>query len=50
MTCRLPAGLLALALSGCITRTEASGPVRASVPLGALLKPGDTVVVSERWF
>lgn len=33
-----------------ITRTEASGPVRATVPLGTLLKPGDTVVVSERWF
>ncbi len=33
-----------------LTRNEAGGPVRASVPLGTLLKPGDTVVVSERWF
>lgn len=33
-----------------LTRTDSTGPVRASVPLGTLLKPGDTVVVSERWF
>ena len=33
-----------------LTRTEASGPVRASVPLGTMLRPGDTVVVAERWF
>ncbi|MDR3466576.1 MAG: polysaccharide export protein [Xanthobacteraceae bacterium] len=33
-----------------LTRTEASGPLRASVPLGTPLRPGDTVVVTERWF
>ncbi len=33
-----------------LTRTDATGPVRASVPLGTLLRPGDTVVVTERWF
>jgi polysaccharide biosynthesis/export protein len=33
-----------------ITRTEAAGPIRASAPLGTLLRPGDTIVVGERWF
>jgi polysaccharide export outer membrane protein len=33
-----------------LTRTDQTGPVRASVPLGTLLRPGDTVVVGERWF
>jgi len=33
-----------------LTRTEAAGPVRASVPLGTQLRPGDTIVVTERWF
>jgi polysaccharide biosynthesis/export protein len=33
-----------------LTRTEAAGTVRASVPLGTLLRPGDTIVVNERWF
>jgi len=33
-----------------LTRTEAAGPARAEVPLGTLLRPGDTIVVSERWF
>ncbi len=33
-----------------LTRTERSTPMRASVPLGTLLRPGDTVVVAERWF
>ncbi len=33
-----------------LTRTDKSGAVRATVPLGTLLRPGDTVVVGERWF
>ena len=33
-----------------LTRTESAAPVRASVPLGTLLRPGDTIVVAERWF
>lgn len=33
-----------------LTRTDVAGPVRATVPLGTLLRPGDTVVVAERWF
>jgi polysaccharide biosynthesis/export protein len=33
-----------------LTRTENTAPVRASVPLGTLLRPGDTIVVAERWF
>jgi polysaccharide export outer membrane protein len=33
-----------------LTRTEGAAPVRASVPLGTLLRPGDTIVVAERWF
>ena len=33
-----------------LTRSEASGPIRASVPLGTLMRPGDTIFVNERWF
>jgi len=33
-----------------LTRTERNGPVRANVPLGTVLRPGDTIVVGERWF
>lgn len=33
-----------------LTRTDQTGPLRASVPLGTLLRPGDTVLVGERWF
>jgi polysaccharide export outer membrane protein len=33
-----------------ITRTDASGASRVSAPMGTLLRPGDTVQVSERWF
>jgi polysaccharide export outer membrane protein len=33
-----------------LTHTDASGPMRAVVPLGTPLSPGDTVLVSERWF
>ncbi|MBS0528457.1 MAG: polysaccharide export protein, partial [Proteobacteria bacterium] len=33
-----------------ITHTDARGTVRAIVPPGTPLNPGDTVVVGERWF
>ncbi len=33
-----------------LTRVDQSGASRATVPLGTLLRPGDTVVVGERWF
>jgi polysaccharide export outer membrane protein len=33
-----------------ITRTDQGGPVRATVPPSTLLRPGDTIVVGERWF
>ncbi|MEW6639921.1 MAG: polysaccharide biosynthesis/export family protein [Pseudomonadota bacterium] len=33
-----------------LTRTDRNGAVRASVPLGTIMRPGDTVVVGERWF
>ena len=33
-----------------LTRTEGTAPVRASVPVGTLLRPGDTIVVAERRF
>jgi polysaccharide export outer membrane protein len=33
-----------------LTRGNASGMVRAAVPLGTPLNPGDTVLVGERWF
>jgi polysaccharide export outer membrane protein len=33
-----------------LTHTDASGSVRAVVPLGTPISPGDTVLVGERWF
>jgi polysaccharide export outer membrane protein len=33
-----------------LTHTDASGPLRAVVPLGTPVGPGDTVLVGERWF
>jgi polysaccharide export outer membrane protein len=33
-----------------LTHTEAGGSVRAVVPLGTPISPGDTVLVGERWF
>jgi polysaccharide export outer membrane protein len=33
-----------------VTHTEAGGSMRAVVPLGTPLAPGDTVFVAERWF
>ena len=33
-----------------LTHTDNSGPMRAVVPLGTSLSPGDTVLVGERWF
>ena len=33
-----------------LTHTEGSGPMRAVVPLGTPVSPGDTVLVGERWF
>ena len=33
-----------------LTHTDASGPMRAAVPLGTPVGPGDTVLVGERWF
>jgi polysaccharide biosynthesis/export protein len=33
-----------------LTHTDASGAARYAVPLGTSLGPGDTVLVSERWF
>ena len=33
-----------------LTRGDARGMVRAAVPLGTPLNPGDTVLVGERWF
>lgn len=33
-----------------VTHTEASGAMRAVVPLGTPVSPGDTVFVGERWF
>lgn len=33
-----------------LTRTDRNGAVRATVPLGTIMRPGDTVVISERWF
>jgi polysaccharide biosynthesis/export protein len=33
-----------------LTHSDASGPVRAVVPLGTPISPGDTVLVGERWF
>lgn len=33
-----------------LTRTGETGAMQAVVPPGTLLKPGDTIVVGERWF
>lgn len=33
-----------------VTRTDASGTARFVVPAGSPISPGDTVLVSERWF
>ena len=33
-----------------ITHTDAAGSMRAVVPLGTALSPGDTILVGERWF
>jgi polysaccharide export outer membrane protein len=33
-----------------LTHTDAGGSIRAIVPLGTPLSPGDTVLVGERWF
>jgi polysaccharide export outer membrane protein len=33
-----------------LTHADASGPMRAVVPLGTPVGPGDTVLVGERWF
>jgi polysaccharide export outer membrane protein len=33
-----------------LTRMGEAGTAQAVVPPGTLLKPGDTVVVAERWF
>jgi polysaccharide export outer membrane protein len=33
-----------------LTHTDGSGSMRVVVPLGTALSPGDTVLVSERWF
>ncbi len=33
-----------------LTHTDGSGAMRAVVPLGTAVSPGDTVLVGERWF
>ena len=33
-----------------LTHTDAGGSIRAVVPLGTAISPGDTVLVGERWF
>ena len=33
-----------------LTHTDSGGSVRAVVPLGTPINPGDTVLVGERWF
>jgi len=33
-----------------LTRPSESGTVQANVPPGTMLRPGDTVVIGERWF
>ena len=33
-----------------LTRSYPAGPVTATVPLATTLKPGDTILVGERWF
>jgi len=33
-----------------LTHPTEAGPLRAVVPLGTPLSPGDTVLIGERWF
>jgi polysaccharide export outer membrane protein len=33
-----------------LTRPGEAATARANVPLGALIRPGDTIVIGERWF
>jgi polysaccharide export outer membrane protein len=33
-----------------LTHNDGAGPTRIVVPLGTSINPGDTVLVSERWF
>jgi polysaccharide export outer membrane protein len=33
-----------------LTHTDGSGSMRVVVPLGTAIRPGDTVLVGERWF
>ena len=33
-----------------LTRTYPAGPVTTTVPLATTLKPGDTILIGERWF
>jgi polysaccharide export outer membrane protein len=33
-----------------LTHIDASGPIRITVPPGAAVSPGDTILVGERWF
>ena len=33
-----------------ITRATAAGPVTATVPITYVVRPGDTIVIKERWF
>jgi polysaccharide export outer membrane protein len=33
-----------------LTHTDGGGSIRAVVPLGTPINPGDTVLVGERWF
>jgi len=33
-----------------LTRTYPAGPLTTSVPIATTLKPGDTILVGERWF
>ena len=33
-----------------LTRPSAAGTVQANVPPGTMLRPGDTIVIGERWF
>jgi polysaccharide export outer membrane protein len=40
----------ALRTSAEITRQTAQGPVSAKVPVTYAVRPGDTIVIGERWF
>jgi polysaccharide export outer membrane protein len=33
-----------------LTRNYPAGPLTATVPIATTLKPGDTILVGERWF